>query len=178
MIKKFEKGFTLIELLIVIALLGALAIGLIGAIDPFEQLKKGTDTGTRNNVSEVHGAIIRFFALKSWMPWCADAACAVTQPSMTALNAAPMGTGVGTALDNMINSGELKANFTTVSAGDLAKVFVTGDATTATVAVCYKPIAKSFQADPNTKYNQDGTSAAAGTCKSAGGGTDCYWCVQ
>ena len=40
---RLQKGFTLIELLIVIALLGALAVGLIGALDPFEQLKKGTD---------------------------------------------------------------------------------------------------------------------------------------
>ena len=35
-----NKGFTLIELLIVIALLGALAVGLLATIDPFEQLKK------------------------------------------------------------------------------------------------------------------------------------------
>ena len=49
------KGFTLIELLIVIALLGALAVGLLAALDPFEQLKKGTDTGTRNTVSEIQG---------------------------------------------------------------------------------------------------------------------------
>ena len=46
-----NKGFTLIELLIVIALLGALAVGLIGAIDPFEQLKKGADTGVRDLVN-------------------------------------------------------------------------------------------------------------------------------
>ena len=39
-----SKGFTLIELLIVIELLGALAAGLLAAIDPFEQLKKGVDT--------------------------------------------------------------------------------------------------------------------------------------
>ena len=37
---KKSLGFTLIELLIVIALLGALAVGLLATIDPFEQLKK------------------------------------------------------------------------------------------------------------------------------------------
>ena len=46
------KGFTLIELLIVIALLGALAVGLLATIDPFEQLKKGRDTSKKNTVSE------------------------------------------------------------------------------------------------------------------------------
>ena len=50
--KRQKSGFTLVELLIVIALLGALAIGLIGALDPFEQLKKGTDTGTRDLVNK------------------------------------------------------------------------------------------------------------------------------
>ena len=62
--KKFKSGFTLIELLIVIALLGALAVGLLAALDPFEQLKKGTDTGVRNMVSEIHGSAIRYYAIK------------------------------------------------------------------------------------------------------------------
>ncbi|MFS8159790.1 MAG: prepilin-type N-terminal cleavage/methylation domain-containing protein, partial [Candidatus Roizmanbacteria bacterium] len=65
-----KSGFTLIELLIVIALLGALAVGLLAALDPFEQLKKGTDSGVRNTVSEIQGAAIRFYALKEHQPWC------------------------------------------------------------------------------------------------------------
>ncbi|MFH0773343.1 MAG: prepilin-type N-terminal cleavage/methylation domain-containing protein, partial [bacterium] len=40
--KKITRGFTLIELLIVIALLGALAVALLAALDPLEQIKKGT----------------------------------------------------------------------------------------------------------------------------------------
>ncbi|HEX7542609.1 MAG TPA: prepilin-type N-terminal cleavage/methylation domain-containing protein, partial [Patescibacteria group bacterium] len=73
--KNFNKGFTLIELLIVIALLGALAVGLLAALDPFEQLKKGTDTSVRNTVSEYQGAVIRYYAIKNQMPWCHDATC-------------------------------------------------------------------------------------------------------
>lgn len=172
--KIYQKGFTLIELLIVIALLGALAVGLIGAIDPFEQLKKGTDTGTRNNVSEMQGAIIRYYALKGWMPYCTNADCTGdTLPDSTKLNAAPMS---DVAVPEMITSGELKANFTTVSAADLAKIYVTG--TASTVAVCYKPVAKSFQADNNTKYTAAGVAVVDSSCKSQGGASDCYWCVQ
>src|SRR3989344_9347105 len=73
--KKGSFGFTLIELLIVIALLGALAIGLLGAVDPLEQIKKGTDTGTRNTVAEFHSAVIRYYAIKGLMPWCSVSSC-------------------------------------------------------------------------------------------------------
>lgn len=66
-----NTGFTLIELLIVIALLGALAVGLLATVDPFEQLKKGTDTSTRNTVSELFNSFIRYYSVKNNMPWTA-----------------------------------------------------------------------------------------------------------
>src|SRR3989339_212685 len=110
--KKFKLGFTLIELLIVIALLGALAVGLLAALDPFEQLKKGTDTGVRNTVSEVHGAVIRYYGIKNYMPWCTDGDTC-TDPSSTLMNSAE-GT---TMLNAIIATGELKTDFIEI-AGD------------------------------------------------------------
>lgn len=168
-----KLGFTLIELLIVIALLGALAVGLLAALDPFEQLKKGTDTGTRNTVSEVQGAIIRYYAIKSNMPWCPDGAggnC-LADPASTPLNAAPM----TTAITNIIAAGELKTDFSELASKELAKIFVTGAQATAIVTVCYKPSAKSFIADPNTKYTIAGAAGCdTGNPTHAG----CYWCVK
>ncbi len=167
--KKFSlKGFTLIELLIVIALLGALAVGLLAALDPFEQLKKGTDTGTRNIVSEVHGAIIRYYGIKSHMPWCPTGATCPADPLGTDLATAP----VSTSITNIIAAGELKSDFVELAGGNTTKVFVTGSEVDATVAVCYKPTAKSFIADLNTKY----TNVGAATCVVGSG--DCYWCVK
>lgn len=167
-----QKGFTLIELLIVIALLGALAVGLIGALDPFEQLKKGTDTGTRDLVSQVQTAVIRYYSIKNGFPW---GTTADTNPLSETLN----GTHMSTAIANLIAAGELKSTFNEINANNLTHVFTTGSIANNTVVVCYKPTSKSFQADPNTKYLVDGNLGTG--CKSNSptpGTTDCYWCVQ
>lgn len=166
-------GFTLIELLIVIALLGALAVGLIGAIDPFEQLKKGADTGVRDLVNQVQTATIRYYSVKNAMPFAVD---------VSAANLANADVDAG--ITNMVGAGELRSDFTTIQAGSLAKVFVTSTLVPPTAVVCYTPTSKSFQSDPNTKYNANHTGALATdggiVCKSANAatGVDCDWCIQ
>lgn len=169
--KNLTKGFTLIELLIVIALLGALAVGLLAALDPFEQLKKGTDTGVRNTVSEIHGSIIRYYAIKNYMPWCTDGSNCGNEPSGTTL------TDLSTMITNIITTGELKADFSELAGtGTLAKIVVTGVNTDATVSVCYAPTAKSFASDPNTKFTSVGVEDA--NCPSGDPLDNCYWCVK
>lgn len=172
------KGFTLIELLIVIALLGALAVGLLAALDPFEQLKKGTDTGIRNTVSEIHGAVIRYYAIKNYMPWCTDSDCtAFRDTGDDDSYTTPI---LGTAWSNTITEieavGELKPNFSTIAgSGAMGKIKIFGvNATNPKIKVCYKPTAKSFINDPNTKYDPtDGDS----DCVVAPGSL-CLWCVE
>ncbi len=180
---KKRAGFTLIELLIVIALLGALAVGLLAALDPFEQLKKGTDTGVRNTVSEFHGAVIRYYAIKSQMPWCADATCSTYEAG----GAEPLAAGTtltdfsdaGGTIDNIIATGELKEDFITL-AGDtnLSKIYVFGSNDDATIQVCYLPTSKSLTNDPNTKY--DPSNGASTGCTNTGDPTTntCLWCVK
>ncbi len=181
--KNVKFGFTLVELLIVIALLGALAVGLLAALDPFEQLKKGTDTGVRNTVSEIQGAFIRYYALKNQMPWCADDECitykdagVVTTEKVAAVKVSEL---VET-IQAVVDTGELKTDFVTLAGGALTKITIFGENADPTIQVCYKPNAKAFVADPNTKFVAvDGLEAAAGTCKGQGG-TDvtCLWCVK
>lgn len=175
---KSKRGFTLIELLIVIALLGALAVGLIGAIDPFEQLKKGTDTATRDLVSQVQTAIIRYYSVKNNMPYTAD-------PTSTDLKTAPIGPEGFGAIQAMVNAGELRADFNDIQAGKLDKVWVTGTGAIAgedpAASVCYMPTSKSFKNDPNTKYTKAGvvvTVAPLCIGQTGGTATDCYWCIQ
>lgn len=159
--KIFKKGaFTLIELLIVIALLGALAVGLLAALDPFEQLKKGTDTGIRNTVSEIHGAVIRYYAIKSEMPW------GTTGYSGPA-------SGASSYLQTIIDTGELKADFFKLAGNQLEQIYINGGSET--VVVCFQPKSRSFRSDPNTKFTQDGQTDD--NCPNPTANT-CYWCVR
>lgn len=166
--RTMKVGFTLIELLIVIALLGALAIGLLATIDPFEQLKKGRDTSTRNTVAEVYNSQLRYYATKGNFTWG-------TGTTLTAVSLADLGSDV-TAL---INAGELKNRFEELAGtANLAKIFVTSTSPEH-LAVCFRPESKSFQADPVTQFQSDAQTSAPNTCASqTSGGTTCYLCIQ
>lgn len=170
-----KKAFTLIELLIVIALLGALAVGLLAALDPFEQLKKGTDTGVRNTVSEVHGAVIRYYAIRNEMPWITVSTNNLSIP-VTNLSTAYSNIG----LPNIIAAGELKSDFSTIAGGQLKEISVAG--TTDNVTVCFKPSSKSFRSDQNTKYDANFSDLLTNTVANCGVPSaqdfHCYWCVR
>lgn len=177
-INTFVKGFTLIELLIVIALLGALAVGLLAALDPFEQLKKGTDTGIRNTVSELQGSVIRYYAIKTVMPWVN------ATPSISSFAPTNLLSAYSTInIQDIVTTGELKSDFSTLAGSQLSNITMAG--ASQSVSVCFKPASKSFQSDPNTKYYISGsiiTSYSANnttTCGTPGSATfACLWCVQ
>jgi prepilin-type N-terminal cleavage/methylation domain-containing protein len=66
--KKFP-GFTLIELLVVITLIGILAIAVLSALNPIEQINKARDAGKRADSSQLLTAIDRYFASNEKFPW-------------------------------------------------------------------------------------------------------------
>ena len=160
-------GFTLVELLIVIALLGALAVGLLATIDPFEQLKKGRDTSLRNTVSELYNANLRYYSTKGEFPWSTSLTFTKTVNQM------------GSDVTSLMNAGELKNRFMELAGtGNLAKIYVSSTSPEH-IATCFKPESKAFQVDPNTQYASDGQTSGS-TCKSqtSSGGTDCFFCIQ
>jgi len=201
---KITRGFTLIELLIVIALLGALAVALLAALDPLEQIKKGTDTGVRNTVSEIAGAMTRYASVKSGdlpfvkngpIPWekiktSTDAIVASTIPEVGGVGPSGSITVGQIAIKSAITAGELKADFFTLAGEQLNNIWITGQYTDTVqkIFVCFRPTAKSFLADKNTKYynvnEDDGTMSESSTCATSGTGIDtvtekpCYWCAQ
>ena len=172
---QISKGFTLIELLIVIALLGALAVGLLATVDPFEQLKKGTDTSRRNTTSEIYNSMIRYYSIKNTMPFTAEII------AMQASNDA-MTSGANGYINMVISSGELKPEFIELAgSGNLSKIFVTsttqGTVVRQNVALCFKPESKSFSNDPNSQYDSNG-EVSSGCLSNTPGGVPCYWCIK
>ncbi|OGG01847.1 hypothetical protein A2Z33_01180 [Candidatus Gottesmanbacteria bacterium RBG_16_52_11] len=170
---KKTSGFTLIEILIVIALLGALAIGLLATIDPFEQLKKGRDSATRNTVTEFYNANLRYYGTKGEFPWGTVPA---NRPTTAPLNDPTMGPHIMA----LISAGELKMNFTAAAGTNrLARIPVTSTADD-DLAVCFQPESKNFRLDPNAIFSSNGVTVPADTCisQTSGGATTCYWCIH
>jgi len=182
---KIAKGFTLIELLIVIALLGALAVALLASLDPLEQIKKGTDTGVRNTVSEVASSFTRYASVQQGafpVPTGDVAFHKITKTDAT--------TEGQKAIQKIIATGELKPDFLTLAGDQLDKIWMTSTYSDAIqkVYICFQPTAKSFKADLNTKYvlgavpgtmNVTATACDPVTGKNADvPPKDCYWCSQ
>jgi prepilin-type N-terminal cleavage/methylation domain-containing protein len=89
-----QAAFTMIELLIVIAILGILAVAVLAAINPIEQINRGRDTGSRSDSEQLLSAIDRYYAYKGYYPW-------VTNPNIAATLE-----WRGVAGDTAINVGE------------------------------------------------------------------------
>jgi len=70
---KSQLGFTMIELLIVITILGILAVAVLSAINPIEQINRGRDTGSQSDCEQLLGAVERFNAFQGHYPWQATA---------------------------------------------------------------------------------------------------------
>jgi prepilin-type N-terminal cleavage/methylation domain-containing protein len=59
--KKVTKGFTLIELLIVMAILGVLAVVVLVAINPVQQLARTRDAGRKSAVTQLGHALEAYY---------------------------------------------------------------------------------------------------------------------
>lgn len=169
-------GFTLIELLVVVGILGILAAGVLVAVDPLEQIRKGQDTNLRNAGVEVDNALNRYYAMRTEFPWCSGGACILTVTQLG--NAAFWGaTGY---LTDLIDDGELKAEFRTgLGQTNANRLYVTS-ADGESVTVCFQPASKSLRNDDNlVRYNADGVDNLAGkACDTAGTSNGCYWCAR
>lgn len=90
-----KKGFTLIELLVVITLIGILAVAVLSAINPIEQINKARDAGKRADASQLISGLDRYFASNLKFPWNNYASHPLTDAAFTG-NVRMVGVGVCT----------------------------------------------------------------------------------
>lgn len=117
---RFLVGFTLVELLIVIALIGVLAVAVLAAINPLEQLNRARDTGMESDASQLLAAIDRYYASQEKFPWVVEDASLNNDSSFGFMSAKdgrvgicdyPAGASDCTAQGELLSTLELKSEF-------------------------------------------------------------------
>ncbi|KKT32413.1 MAG: hypothetical protein UW20_C0015G0005 [Candidatus Woesebacteria bacterium GW2011_GWB1_44_11] len=152
--KSLAQGFTLIELLIVIAVLGILAVAVLSAINPIEQINRSRDTGSRSDSEQLIGAIDRFYATKGYYPWTSGA----NQDDDLAWSTVGSGlwtTSSGGVLGQLSSGGtqELKSSFTDrITGPGYNNLFVYKSAGQGnSLYVCFIPRSGAFESDSTTR---------------------------
>lgn len=161
-------GFTMIELLIVITILGILAVAVLSAINPIEQINRGRDTSSQSDAEQMINAVERYNALQGFYPWVTSQNSSFELPAggasllqITSLwndAGAPTACGVLEKLGSSttvgcIGTNELKSSFTNRITQDSSRdVFIynkggTGDST----YVCFLPQSSAFKQQAKTR---------------------------
>lgn len=148
-------GFTMIELLIVITILGILAVAVLSAINPIEQINRGRDTSYQSDSEQMISAIERYNAFTGYYPWSTmvvtDAPrtwVSITDAVKDVGNTCPiLGKLSSTAIAGCIGTDELKKSFIQrLNEATRNKLFLynrgnQGDST----YVCFLPQSKAFK---------------------------------
>jgi len=185
-----KLGFTMIELLIVIAVLGILAVAVLSAINPIEQINRGKDTGSRSDAEQILSAVERYYTTQGYYPWMTgvkDTAnqpippetattlvpISLTTPADAAASPVPMMTKLSTG-----GSSEVKSSFVTRisdSTYNTLNIYTKGKQGDS-VYVCFNPKSGAFKEEAKTRCGVGGagmpedmsTEAKKIVCDSAG----------
>lgn len=160
-------GFTMIELLIVISILGILAVAVLSAINPIEQINRGRDTGSQSDAEQLLSAIDRYHAFNGTYPWQGTGAGAAQESAIVSSTGTNVGTfievtqasGAADILDELKSKDELKSSFVTRITNSVNPLFIfnqggTGNST----YICFAAKSKAFKEQADTRC---GTVAGA-----------------
>lgn len=150
------KGFTMIELLIVIAVLGILAVAVLAAINPIEQINRGKDTGSRSDSEQLLSAIDRSYTTMGYYPWRQSATLGTdAQPWLRVITLATWQDNAAVNVLDKLSGGtvgtagtaELKSSFVSrVVAPQYNYLWVyNGGLQGNSTYVCFNPASGSFQ---------------------------------
>ncbi len=182
-------GFTMIELLIVITILGILAVAVLSAINPLEQINRGRDTARQGDAEQLLSALERFSAFQERFPWevvgtpvTPGAAPGYTGtpvvqgstsfiPANSTWNSTATGTGcsvidlLGPTVGTCIGSDEVKAAFVTKIEGalDRNRLFVhkATNSSTDNLYICFYPQSSAFRQEAIDRCGANGTGLPA-----------------
>lgn len=195
---KNSLGFTLVELLIVIALLGAIALIVIAAINPIEQANRARDTRFKADGAQLISAIDRYFASIQEFPWVTSGVAADNDASYGFISAGDEGIGLCGVDCNtegtLIINDELKPEFKNRdfidahSGTDNSKKLFMGkeSGTSESVYACFIPAAKATrqkavaESKVYTISALDGTRSATTLCDADDANwvtNGCYTCL-
>jgi prepilin-type N-terminal cleavage/methylation domain-containing protein len=158
---KLEKGFTMIELLIVIAVLGILAVAVLSAINPIEQINRGKDTGSQSDAEQLLNAIDRYYATQMMWPWMSDpetsAEAVAWQQAPDLYDDAPTPVLVLTKLSEA-RTGEIKKSFVDrVSGPKYNPLYIYYRGTEGdSEYICFMPKSGSFKESAKVRCGTDG----------------------
>ncbi len=170
-----KLGFTMIELLVVIAVIGILAVALLSSLNPLEQIKKGRDTRTRADMSQLIGGVERYNASLGYFPWQVsegqDLVANTADIDFVQINGGAALTGctvvagctIADALDQLTTTSEVKASFIDRVTGPTYSetyLYFNDQTTGGSVVACFTPESQSFQKEAFDRC-KTGTSAWA-----------------
>ena len=173
-----KAGFTLVELLIVIALIGVLAVAVLAAINPLEQLNRARDTGMESDASQLLAAIDRYYATQEKFPWVlapVGTSTANNDAEFGFVSAKDAGVGIcgdaGCTIDGaLLGQYELKSEFRNrkfikaTAEGDLLYVSKASGGSKSVYA-CWIPTSKAKRTQAVTEISTG--SSIRGTCTPA-----------
>lgn len=195
----------MIELLIVIAVLGILAVAVLAAINPIEQINRGRDTGSRSDSEQLISGIDRFYASKGYYPWTVGAASLNTStydvtPGFVVLDDPAITLG-GDAVDMFANlstggASELKGAFVsrvTKTGNNYLSIYNDGVSSSSTY-VCFLPKSNAFKEEAWDRCSNDDhtgldnlptdmppeacpDTSACSTAQTADDAVGCYICL-